>query len=352
MMRQKPAFILIVQHCGSSQKGRPRRSVRRKHRVCERHVKVAQMENSSSELVFVLHGLNETKTKRQIFFAISLLVYVFTIFVNLTLILIILLEKILHEPMFIFLCNLCLNGICGSTSFYPKLLIDLLSDSHVISYTACIIQIFGISIYLVCEITNLTVMAYDRYVAICKPLEYHSIMTLQRVRMLLQMMWFLSFFEIIVWVMLAVRLPLCGSRIEKLYCFTWDVLKLSCIDTTLNNLYSYCCLFFHTFQFLLLITSYIQITRICIKSQIERSKFMETCLPHLITFGTFAISLLFDVVSAHFGSDASLQALRNSLSIMYLIVPPILNPLIYGLKLKQLRRIVWRRFNSRITALK
>ncbi|XP_048837771.1 olfactory receptor 1M1-like [Brienomyrus brachyistius] len=352
MMRQKPAFILIVQHCGSSQKGRPRRSVRKKLRVCERHVKVAQMENSSSELVFVLHGLNETKTKRQIFFAISLLVYVFTIFVNLTLILIILLEKILHEPMFIFLCNLCLNGICGSTSFYPKLLIDLLSDSHVISYTACIIQIFGISMYLVCDTTNLTVMAYDRYVAICKPLEYHSIMTLQRVRMLLQMMWFLSFFEIIVWFMLAVRLPLCGSRIEKLYCFTWDVVKLSCVDTTLNNIYGYCCFFFHTFQFLLIITSYVQITRICIKSQIERSKFMETCLPHLITISTFSISVIFDVVSARLSSDASLQALRNSLSIMYLIVPPILNPLIYGLKLKQLRRIVWRRFNSKITALK
>uniref|UniRef100_A0A3B3SLV9 Olfactory receptor n=1 Tax=Paramormyrops kingsleyae TaxID=1676925 RepID=A0A3B3SLV9_9TELE len=307
----------------------------------------------SSHFVFLLHGLNETRTKRQIFFAISFLVYIFTIFVNLTLILTILLEKILHEPMFIFLCNLCVNGICGSTSFYPKLLIDLLSDSHVISYTACIIQICGISIYLACEITNLTVMAYDRYVAICKPLEYHSIMTPRRVGMLVQIMWFLTFFEIIVWLVLAVRLPMCGSRIEKLYCFTWDVLKLSCVDTTLNNLYGNCCFFFHSFQLLLIIISYVRITRICLTSQTEHyNKFMETCLPHLITLGILAIYASFDVVSARFSSDSSLQALRNSLSIMYLIVPPILNPLVYGLKLKQLRRIVWRRFNSKITALK
>ncbi|XP_072557512.1 olfactory receptor-like protein DTMT [Paramormyrops kingsleyae] len=352
MIRQKAAFILTVQRCGSSQQHRPRHSVRKKLSTCECHIKTTQMENSSSELVFVLHGLNETKTNRQIFFGFSILAYVCTIFVNLTLILTIMLEKNLHEPMFIFLCNLCVNSICGSTSFYPKLLIDLLSDSHVISYTACIIQIFGISIYLACEITNLTVMAYDRYVAICKPLEYHSIMTPWRVGMLVQITWFLTFFETIVHLVLAVRLPLCGSRIEKLYCFTWDVVKLSCVDTTVNNLYGYCSFFFHTFQFLLLITSYVQITRICIKSQTERSKFMETCLPHLLTYGTFAISLSFDFVAARLTSDTSLQALRNSLSIMYLIVPPILNPLIYGLKLKQLRKIMWRRFNSKITALK
>ncbi|XP_072557529.1 olfactory receptor 2G6-like [Paramormyrops kingsleyae] len=310
------------------------------------------MENSSSELVFVLHGLNETKTNRQIFFGLSLLAYVFTIFVNLTLILTILLEKNLHEPMFIFLCNLCVNSICGSTSFYPKLLIDLLSDSHVISYTACIIQLFGIYMYLFCEFTNLTVMAYDRYVAICKPLEYHSIMTPHRVRMLVQMTWFLSFIETTVGIVLTVRLPLCGSRIDKLYCFNWDLVKLACVDTTLNNIYGYFFIVFNIFEVVLIITSYVLITRACVQSQAERNKFMETCLPHLLTLGILAISLSFDVVSARLTSDTSLQALRNSLSIMYLIVPPILNPLIYGLKLKQLRRIVLKRFATKITALK
>ncbi|XP_048837796.1 olfactory receptor 8D1-like isoform X1 [Brienomyrus brachyistius] len=331
---------------------RARHSVRKKLRVCQRHLKSAQMENSSSELIFLLSGLNETKTKRQIFFGLSILAYVFTIFVNLTLILTILLEKILHEPMFIFLCNLCVNSICGSTSFYPKLLIDLLSDSHVISYTACIIQIFGIYIYVFCESTNLSVMAYDRYVAICKPLKYHSIMTPRRVGMLVQITWFLTFIETIVGIVLIVRLPLCGSRINKLYCVDWDVAKLSCIDNTLNNVFAFVIMVFHTFQVLIIILSYILIIKTCVRSQAERNKFMETCLPHIITLGILAVSVSLDFISARLSSDASLQALRNSLSIMYLIVPPVLNPLIYGLKLKQLRRIVWRRFNSRITALK
>ncbi|XP_048837802.1 olfactory receptor 151-like [Brienomyrus brachyistius] len=331
---------------------RARRSVRKKLRVCQRHLKSAQMENSSSELIFELHGLNETKTKRQIFFGLSILAYALTVFVNLTLILTILLEKILHEPMFIFLCNLCVNSICGSTSFYPKLLIDLLSDSHVISYTACIIQIFGIYTYIFCEMTNLTVMAYDRYVAICKPLEYHSIMTPRRVGMLVQITWFLTFIETNVGIGLLVRLPLCGSRINRLYCVDWDVVKLSCIDTTLNNVFAFGIMVFHIFQVLLIIISYVLIIRKCVQSQAERNKFMETCLPHLITLSILAISVSFDVVSARFSSDASLQALRNSLSIMYLIVPPVLYPLIYGLKLKQLRMIVWRRFKSKITALK
>nr|XP_023662930.1 olfactory receptor 24-like [Paramormyrops kingsleyae] len=310
------------------------------------------MENSSRELVFVLNGLNETKTKRQIFFGLSILAYVFTIFVNLTLILTIVLEKILHEPMFIFLCNLCVNSICGSTSFYPKLLIDLLSDSHVISYTACIIQIFGICMYLFCESTNLSVMAYDRYVAICKPLEYHSIMTPRRVGMLLQITWFLTFIETIVGILLIVRLPLCGSRINKLYCFEWDVVKLSCIDNTLNNVFDFVIMVFHIFQFQIIIISYVLIIRTCVRSQAERNKFMETCLPHLIIMGILVASATLDFMSARLTSDTSLQPLRNSLSIMYLIVPPILNPVIYGLKLKQLRRIVWKRFNSKITALK
>ncbi|XP_072557663.1 olfactory receptor 2A12-like [Paramormyrops kingsleyae] len=310
------------------------------------------MENSSSELVFVLNGLNETKTKRQIFFGFSILAYVFTIFANLTLILTILLEKILHEPMFIFLCNLCVNSICGSTSFYPKLLIDLLSDSHVISYTACIIQIFGICTYLFCESTNLSVMAYDRYVAICKPLEYHSLMTPRRVGTLLQITWFITFIETIVGIVLIVRLPLCGSRINKLYCVDWDVVKLSCIDNTLNNVFAFVIMVFHIFQVLIIMISYVLIIQTCVRSQAERNKFMETCLPHLITLGILVASASIDFISARLSSDTSLQALRNSLSIMYLIVPPILNPVIYGLKLKQLRRILWKRFNSKITALK
>ncbi|XP_048836922.1 olfactory receptor 1D2-like [Brienomyrus brachyistius] len=308
----------------------------------------AKMENSSSEIVFVLSGLNETKTTKQIYFAFALLAYIFTLFANVTLVLAVFFERILHEPMYIFLCNLCVNGIFGATGFYPKILIDLLSDSHVISYRACLTQIYMIYNYVFCEFVNLAVMAYDRYVAICKPLEYHSIMTPWKVGKLLLVIWLIPFCETSIGMIMTARLTLCGSRIDKLYCTNWEVVKLSCRDTTLNNLYGYILMFMHVFQaFLLILISYIHIIRTCLRSRVERSKFMETCLPHLITLMNFTLSFIFDVMYARYGSQGSLQSLRNILTVEYLVVPPLLNPLIYGLKLKQIRRSIWRRFQPK-----
>ncbi|XP_018588031.2 olfactory receptor 2G6-like [Scleropages formosus] len=311
------------------------------------------MENSSNEFFFILSGLNDTRTNRQIYFSFTLLVYFFTLFVNLTLIMTIVFENILHEPMHIFLCNLCVNGLCGATAFYPKILMDLLADSHMISYSACLTQIFVIYNYIFCEFTNLAVMAYDRYVAICRPLQYYSIMTPQKVGKLLVIIWLIPIFETTVGMIMTAKLPLCGSKIDKIYCTNWEVVKLACIDTTLNNLYGYILMFLHVFQtFLLIMISYIHIIRTCLRSQVEQSKFMETCLPHLITLINFTLSVIFDVMYARYGSKSSVQALRNILTVEYLVVPPLLNPLIYGLKLKQIRCSVGRMFSQRISAVK
>ncbi|XP_061073598.1 olfactory receptor 4B13-like [Conger conger] len=107
-------------------------------------------------------------------------IYPWTIRVNVILIVTIILHKTLHEPMFIFLCSLCVNGIYGAFSFYPKILLDFSSDVSFISYKVCLGQIFALYSYAGCEFTMLAVMAYDRYVAICKPLNYHSIITPQK----------------------------------------------------------------------------------------------------------------------------------------------------------------------------
>ena len=181
------------------------------------------MENSSREFMFVLHGLNETRTNKHIYFAFGLVVYIVTLLVNLTLIIAIILDKTLHEPMYLFICNLYVNGLCGASAFYPKILADLLSDFHVISYTGCLAQIYIICCYMFCEATCLTVMAYDRYVAICKPLEYHTIMTKQKVMKLLIFMWVFSVLETSVMTALTARLPLCGNDIDKIYCSNWEI---------------------------------------------------------------------------------------------------------------------------------
>ena len=124
-------------------------------------------------------------SNKRTYFVATLLVYLLTIVMNLTLIVTIIMEKTLHEPMFIFLCSLCVNGQFGASTFYPKILVDLSSDLSIVSYKTCLGQMFVIYGYIFCEGTTLTVMAYDRYVVICKPLNYHSIVTPQKVLELL-----------------------------------------------------------------------------------------------------------------------------------------------------------------------
>ncbi|GAA6233354.1 putative olfactory receptor 7A2 [Lates japonicus] len=294
------------------------------------------MENNS-EIVFVLEGLNDSLTNRQIYFAFALMSYLFTIFVNLMLIVTICLEKTLHEPIYILLCNLCFNGICGASSFYPKLLHDLLADSHVITYVGCLTQIFVVYSYVFCEFTSLTVMAYDRYLAICRPLQYRALMTPQKVAQLLLLTWCFTLLETVVGTFLTARLPLCGRHVRKIFCTNWEVVKLSCSDTTLNNIYGFILMFSHVSQTGLILVSYGHLVRASLRSRSDRRKFVQTCLPHLVTLLVFTISLMFDTMYSRYGSSGLLQALQNTLAAEFLVVPPLINPLIYGIKLQQIR---------------
>ncbi|XP_066556095.1 olfactory receptor 8I2-like [Amia ocellicauda] len=302
------------------------------------------MENSTQVTIFTLSGLNESKTNKNIYFAFILLLYLFMVVVNFTLITTIIIEKTLHEPMYILLCNLCFNGLYGTAGFYPKLLDDFLSDSHMISYAGCLIQIFVIYSFVMCEITILTVMAYDRYVAICRPLQYHSIMTPLTVRKLLLFAWGYPFCSIFITVYLIFRLPLCGSHIEKLYCDNSSVLKLSCLATTLNNAYGYIILIAQLAQAAFIIYTYIQIIKACLKSIEQRSKFMQTCLPHLMALINFAFATFFDMLYSRYGSTTLSPSLRNIMAVEFLVIPPLFNPLVYGLKLQQIQRRLFRVF--------
>ncbi|XP_064159699.1 olfactory receptor 4C6-like [Anguilla rostrata] len=299
------------------------------------------MENSTT-IVFILQRLNETMSTKHAYFAVTLLVYLFIIFVNLTLIVTIILERTLHEPMFIFLCSLCVNGILGACTFYPKILVDLSSDLSVTSYKACLTQIFVLYTYLSCELHTLAIMAYDRYIAICKPLNYHSIITPRKVMILLLFIWLLSICESAFAAVLIARVPICGFHIDKIYCTVWAMAKLSCVDTTVSNVYGTVLSGFHVAQVLLILISYVDIVKASVRSQKERNKFMQTCLPHLISLANFSVAAAFDLMYARYGPTNRLHALRNFMSLEYLIVPPILNPLIYGLKLNQIRRRIFR----------
>ncbi len=224
------------------------------------------LENESIVLVFTLSGLNETMGNRFVFFSLTALYYPLIVLCNVTIIYTVISHKKLHEPMYVFICNLCMNGLYGTAGFYPKFLYDLLSQYHMISYAGCLVQIFVIYSSVMCDFSTLTVMAYDRYVAICRPLEYHSVMTSQRILECMLFCWLSPFVCMCVAIVLTSKLTLCGSSIEKLYCENWSVVKLSCFSTTVNNVIGYVIIIIYFGHAVLIFCSYIHLIGKCKKS--------------------------------------------------------------------------------------
>ncbi|XP_063060797.1 olfactory receptor 1468-like [Engraulis encrasicolus] len=290
--------------------------------------------------MFVLNSINDTDTHKQLYLAVALTAYLFTVFVNLTLIVTICLEKALHEPMYFFVCNLCVNAMLGANTFYPRFIFDLSTQVYLISYYECLLQNCLIFYYVFCEYTSLAVMAYDRFVAVCRPLEYHSVMTPRRVLHLVLFTWLFTLVEVAVGGGLTSRLPMCGTRITRIYCSNWPIVKLSCpgADTTGNSLYGYVLLFIHVSQAMLIVVSYIHIIRTSLRSTSGWAKFLQTCLPHLITLVNFNVALVLDMFDSRFGLYQRSQASRNFMSVEFLVVPPLINPLIYGMSLTKIRR--------------
>ncbi|XP_067110530.1 olfactory receptor 10J5-like [Osmerus mordax] len=301
------------------------------------------MENVTSQIEFTLSGFSEILDYKLTFFCLTLLFYCVIIMVNVVVIVIITMDRNLHKPMYIFLCSLCVNGLFGTAGFYPKFLSDLLSHHQVISYTGCMIQVLVIYSTVCIDICLLAVMAYDRYVAICRPLEYHSVMTRHRVAQLVSLSWLVPLGFVSAGIIPSSSLKLCGSHIQKLYCAPWLVVKLSCAptswmtSTTPTNVVAYVVILFYIFLGIFIVFTYVQLIRSCLLSLENRGKFMRNCVPHLMALFNVIIAFLFDVMFMRYGSSDLPQSLQNFLSTEMIIVPPIVNPVMYGITLTQIR---------------
>ncbi|XP_070771149.1 olfactory receptor 6E1-like [Enoplosus armatus] len=295
-----------------------------------------EMENVSTITLFTLSGLNFTLEQRITLFLLTLLWYSMILTGNVYLIVAIIADKNLHEPMYILLCNLCINALYGTVGFYPKLLLDLLS-SHVISYAGCMLQGFVIHSSTCCDFSILALMAYDRYVAICQPLVYHSVMSKQRVSIFVFLSWILPLYCMFMNTASLLGSRLCGSHINKIYCVNWMIATLACSPPTANAAVAYFNILFYFGHFVFICWSYMYLIRTCMSSQENRGKFMQTCLPHVISLSTFATTVLLDVLYMRFGSSDLSEDLSNFMAMEFLLIPPIVNPLIYGFKLTKIR---------------
>ncbi|XP_047227370.1 olfactory receptor 2K2-like [Girardinichthys multiradiatus] len=300
------------------------------------------MNNTPPVVLFSLSGFNATTSYRATLISLTLLCYCLILLVNIALILTILLHQNLHEPMYIILCNLCINELYGTAGFYPKFIYDLLSDSYVIPYSGCLLQIYVIYSYAMVDYSVLALMAYDRYVAICRPLAYHSVMNVQRTVALVCLCWLVPLSCGLLVMCFTSALKLCGSHIDKLYCENWSIVKLSCGSTKANDIVGLTVMAFYLVHVLYIACSYVQLIKSALTSKEGMGKFIQTCVPHLICLLNVTTALLFDLMYSRYGSSSVPQSLRNFMAVQFLIIPPILNPVIYGMILTRIRRTMIR----------
>ncbi|XP_068423144.1 olfactory receptor 6N1-like [Clinocottus analis] len=301
--------------------------------------------SSLTPLSFQLTLFADYGPLRYLFFSLCLLTYVTIISANAVIVLTVCLEKSLHQPMYIFICCLSCNSLYGTAGFFPRFLRDLLCDTHFISRPMCFLQIHVIYSYAACELLVLGVMAYDRFVAVCQPLHYHSKMSFTRVAYLVTFTVLYPALAVAVCVFLTTRLPLCGNKVHRLFC---SVVQLSCVDTTVNRIVCTLLSISTTFAPLVFILyTYLHILLVLRRSSAEfRGKALQTCLPHFVTFLNYFFSFLCELMLSRFKSDEVNPIIIVVLSLEFVILPPVSNPLVYGLSLPQIRGVLLRFFKA------
>ncbi|KAF7199154.1 olfactory receptor 10A6-like [Nothobranchius furzeri] len=272
-------------------------------------------------------------------FVLVLILYVLIIGCNVLLIVVICVNRTLHEPMYMFLCSLLVNELYGSTGLFPSLLIQLLSDVHTISAPLCFLQIVCIYMYANVEFYNLAAMSYDRYLAICHPLQYKTLMSLNMIVRLIVLSWCLPLFYVIILTSLSASSQLCGNIIDRLFCNNYYVVKLACSNTTASNVYG----LVYTFTVpiglaVLIVYTYMRILRVCCSGSGQtRQKAVSTCMPHLVSLLNFSFGCFFEVSQGRFDMSYVPHILRIILSVYFITCQPLLNPVLYGVQLRKIR---------------
>ncbi|KAM9318592.1 olfactory receptor 10A6-like [Pholidichthys leucotaenia] len=305
-------------------------------------IKVDIRKNVSSTQVafFTQSAYFDTGHLKYLYFVIILSLYLFIVVANVLLIVVICMNRSLHEPMYMFLCSLFVNELYGSTSLFPFLLVQILSDVHTVSVPLCFLQIYCLLFYGNLEYFTLGAMSYDRYVAICLPLQYNTRMTCRKVVKIIAIMWLYSAVNASVLISVIVPLQLCGNIINKVYCDIPAVTKLGCSDGTFIDIYGPIYIFVIFFPLIIFILfSYVKILKVCFSgSKQTRQKVVSTCTPHLISLLNFSFGAFFEIIQSRF--DMSHESnIRVFLSLYWLMSPPFFNPVLYGLNMTKIRNI-------------
>ncbi|XP_056425523.1 olfactory receptor 1009-like [Hyla sarda] len=299
-----------------------------------------RQENNRTEVTeFLLLGFQVSRGLRLFLFCLFLVVYCLIICGNLLIITLVSTSKNLHTPMYFFISHLSISDILLSTDIVPNMLHILLNNGGTMTFIGCITQFYFFCTSEIFECLLLAVMSYDRYVAICNPLRYSSIMTSGHSVILTVICWFFGFFMTLIYTITTAKLNFCGSNIiDHLFCDNLPLIKLSCSETFIVNLESYVItipgIFIPT-TIIVMSYTYIVFVILRIPSNTGRQKAFSTCSSHLIVVSIFYGSLFSVYVVPTKGKTPTMSKI---LSLLYTVFTPLVNPIIYSLKNEDIKK--------------
>ncbi|XP_028450772.1 olfactory receptor 52N5-like [Perca flavescens] len=310
------------------------------------------MDNATFSMdILQLEGLKVSPESSFPAFILLLLIYVFIMVSNFGLVVLIFADRSLHLPMYLLFCNMSINDVFGATTIIPPLLSDVfipITDRY-IHYNECVVQAFCAHFHASASHTVLMIMAFDRYVAICNPLRYTTIMTTRIVVSLSLSAWAVALFMVVILVGLSVRLSRCRWVILNPFCDNASLFKLSCESILINNIYG----LGYTVVLLgsslgSIIFTYLRIAMVCLSSKNKalNSKALQTCTTHLAVYIIMFVSGCIIIILHRF---PDLSDHRKMASILFHVVPPALNAVIYGLQIKAVREKFFIRFTRKKT---
>ncbi|KAM9103765.1 olfactory receptor 7G1-like [Megaptera novaeangliae] len=287
---------------------------------------------------FLLMEVTEDPELCSLLFSLFLSMYLVTVLGNLLIILAVSSDSQLHTPMYFFLFNMSINDICLSTTTIPKMLLNIQTQNQSITYTSCLTQIFFVLVFASLESCLLAVMAYDRYVAVCHPLRYTLIMNSHLCGLLILLSLFILIVDALLHSLMLLQLTFCTDlEISLFFCEVVQVIKLACSNTLINNILKYLATsIFGGIPVCGIIFSYTQIMSSVLRMPSVGSKYkaFSTCGSHLSV-----VSLFFGTGFGVYISSALTNSSRNTavLSMMYTVVPQMMNPFIYSLRNRNMK---------------